>query len=136
MDSCKAIVFSSVNLFFLCSLQDLWKLKVYVPITLAFFVGALIGGLLAFQPLFLAIPAALLFGCGLIMMIVRVLFIKRSLAQQKGVEEPRISKKKQRLIFIFFPFSNFFLQRKFCFLRRLLLLKLVTLRRSQARTIR
>ena len=58
---------------------DLWKLKVYVPICLAFLTGAVLGGMYAHSPLFMIVPTGVCFCMGFGYVTGRLVYVQHEL---------------------------------------------------------
>jgi|JI10StandDraft_1071094.scaffolds.fasta_scaffold814340_2 hypothetical protein len=82
-------------------------------------LATMLKGLLAFEPMFLAIPAGILFLSGFGMSVVLVLFIKQTLVEEKALHFRKIDKRREGS-FVVTISPLFFWQRKF--FSRLLLL--------------
>jgi hypothetical protein len=58
-------------------------------------LATMLKGLLAFEPMFLAIPAGILFLSGFGMSVVLVLFIKQTLVEEKALHFRKIDKRRE-----------------------------------------
>jgi uncharacterized membrane protein YoaK (UPF0700 family) len=67
---------------------DLWKLRVYVPICAAFLIGALLGGMYSYNPLFMLVPTLLCFFLGFGYLTGRLVFVQVELRKVRVAMSP------------------------------------------------
>ncbi len=67
---------------------DLWKLRVYVPICTAFLIGALLGGMFSYNPLFMLVPTALCFCVGFGYLSGRLWYVEKELLKVEVAMSP------------------------------------------------